>query len=362
MNTQFIKLIATIIIVVSFTSCAITPNIQAPRPWTRTLGQSESIETGTSIYIDVSGDEDHLLLDNSLMDKSVYAVVKEQLNRRNFKIHKNKSSADYVLFVDYQSKEEKIVQTEISSFQSSYQESASTSGYGVLAALAVAEQASSSQSRSQVAVAEQTAYKHTLGFSIHQNDEMVWTGESTWKSSNVDISNRMTSVTQLLLSNLPGYGERTPRVKAVNPEKRNNYFKLFISGNSFVGPSLPYMINFKPLKSVIRTEEPEIKGISNPRILHAVVDLIQTAEFALPTDPDYENPIDIGQWAKVKLGSEYYIGDDKQKTHIIIELTGDKRGYNISNASKVNRQEYSSFLNDLKKWQTALTNYYSVFE
>ncbi len=369
MNSQFIKFFATIFVIALFTSCATTPQVQAPRPWTRTLGQAQSVEPGSSIYINVSGDEEHLLIDNPLMDNSVYNVIKNQLVRRNFEIISSKNDADYVLNVEYQSEDVQVMQTEVSSFQSSYQESASGSGYGVLAALAVAEQTSSNQSASQAEVSTQTAYRHTLGFSIIQNDQIVWTGESTWKSNSVDVSNRITSTTQLLLSKLPGYGEVTPRVKAVNPEKKNNYYNLFIKGNSFLGPSLPYVINFySPSGSKSRPNqglsigESNIERISNPRILHAVVDLIKTAEYALPKDPNFENPISTSQWAKVKLGGEYYIGNDDEKTYIIVNLVGDKSGYDIDNASKVSRQEYNGFLNDLNKWINALDNYYQVFE
>ncbi|NGP90265.1 DUF4136 domain-containing protein [Fodinibius halophilus] len=378
MNSQFIKFFATVFIIALFASCATTPQVQVERPWTRTLGQAQSIELGSSIFINVSGDEEYLLIDNPLMDNSVYNVIKNQLVRRDFEIVSSKNDAEYVLNVEYQSKDVQVMQTELSSFQSSYQQSASGSGYGVLAALAVSEQTSSNQSVNQAEVSTQTAYRHTLGFSITQNDQTVWTGESTWKSSSLDVSNRITSTTQLLLSKLPGYGEVTPRVKAVNPEKKNNYYNQFIKGNSFFGPSLPYLINFYklsgsrtgPNSSGSRTRpnqglsisESNIARISNPRILHAIVDLIQTAEYALPKEPNYENPISTSQWAKVKLGGEYYIGNDDEKTYIIVNLVGDKTGYNIDSASKVNRQEYNRFLNDLKKWITALNNYYEVFE
>lgn len=361
MKSQFIKFFAATLIAVVFTSCATTPNIQVPRPWTRTLGQAQILETGSSIYINVSGNEQHLLLDNTLVDNSIYSVIKEQLNRRNFEIINSKNEADYILNVNYQSEDVKEMKTEFSSFQSSYQESASTLGYGVLAALAVAEQASSNIAASKAKVTTQTAYHHTLGLSIIQNEEMIWTGESIWKSSNIDISNRIVSVTQLLISELPGYGEITPSIKAVNPEKKNNYFNLFIKGNSFVGPSLPYSINFMTSTSP-SSEEPTLDGISNPRILHAVVDLIQTAEFSLPINPNYENPLEVRQWAKVKLGGKYYIGNDNQISYIIVEMKGDKSGYKIDHAYTVNNQEYKRFLEDLKKWQNALTAYFNVFE
>lgn len=369
MSFRFIKFFAAILVIALFTSCATTPQVQAPRPWTRTLGQAQSVEPGSSIYINVSGDEEHLLIDNPLMDNSVYNIIKHQLSRRDFKIINSRNDADYILNVKYQSEDVQVMQTKVSSFQNSYQESANGSGYGVLVALAVAEQTSSNQSASQAEVSTQTAYRHTLGFSIIQNDQTVWTGESTWKSSSVDVSNRITSTIQLLLSKLPGYGEVTPIVKAVNPEKKDNYYNLFIKGNSFLGPSLPYVIDFSNSSSSstrpnqgLSNSESNIDGISNPRILHAVVDLIQTAEYALPKDPNFENPISSSQWAKVKLGGEYYIGNDDEKTYILVDLVGDKTGYNIENASKVSRQEYNRFLNDLDKWQNALANYFQVFE
>lgn len=105
-----------------------------------------------------------------------------------------------------------------------------------------------------------------------------------------------------------------------------------------------------------------IQGVFDPRISRAVIDLIQTAEFAVPRDSNYGSPISTGQWNRVNFGGNYYIGDDSQPTNIIIELRGSKNGYTIRNAAKANQSEYGEFLNDLEKWQDALIAYYSVFE
>lgn len=170
---------------------------------------------------------------------------------------------------------------------------------------------------------------------------------------------------------MPGYGEVIPRIPAVNSNKEQNYYRLYISGNRFVGPALPYNIIFNPSSkgALIGSNSPRIndenvslQGVSDTRILHAVIDLIQTVEFAVPQNPDYSNPISSEQWNRVKLGGTYYLGDDNQASNILVELRGSRDGYTIIDASVVNQTAYNEFLDELNDWQNALREYYDVFE
>lgn len=299
------------------------------------------------------------------MDRSIYNSIESQLLRRGFEITKNEENADYILNINYSSKDVQVMRTEVQTYQSSNQYNYSGTSTGILAALAVGAQASRTTTANKAESSTHTAYRHTVGFSItNLNSELIWTGESTWESGNVDITSRISTVSQILLSNLPGYGEVVPRVPAVNPEKEENYYKLYVEDRNFVGPALPYTINFESSAGDSRSlsQNLTIQGVSDPRISRAVIDLIQTAEFAVPRDPNYENPTSTRQWNRVNLGGIYYIGDDTQPTRILIELRGSKGGYTIRNSSTVNQNEYDAFLNDLQKWQTALIEYYNVFE
>lgn len=353
------------ITIILFSSCATTPVVQVPQPWTRTFGNPQSIEESTTLFINVNGEEKHLLLDNALLDGSIYKGIESQLLRRDFEITKNEQNADYILNISYFSKDVQVMRTEVQTYQSSSQYNYSGTSTGILAALAVGAQASRTSTSNKAESSTHTAYRHTVGFSINNLDnELIWTGESTWESGSPDITSRISTVSQILLSNLPGYGEVTPRVPAVNPEKEENYYKLYVEDRNFVGPALPYTINFERSAEDSRSlsQNLTIRGVSDPRISRAVIDLIQTAEFAVPRDPNYENPISTTQWNRVNLGGSYYIGDDNQPTNILIELRGSRDGYTIRNASKASQSEYSAFLSDLEKWQNALIEYYNVFE
>jgi hypothetical protein len=93
--------------------------------------------------------------------------------------------------------------------------------------------------------------------------------------------------------------------------------------------------------------------------LAAYVDLIQTAEFALPDgdDRDWENPIDVRLWKSVTLGGQYLMGISKKPINVIIKLSGEKNGYYIDNAKVVSDNEYAVFQQKLYRWKKALNNY-----
>lgn len=372
MNKVIVNTILVTLTAILISSCATTPVVQVPQPWTRSMGDPQLIESNTNIYLNVIGEEKHLLLDNSLIDRNIHSIIENQLIRRNFSITENAQNADYTLTVNYSSRDVQVMRTAITTYQSASQQNYSRTGTGILAALAVGAQASQSETASKAETSSHTAYQHSLGLSFsNMEDEVIWTGESTWESGNVDILGRIQVVSQILLSNLPGYGEVIPRIPAVNSNKEQNYYRLYISGNRFVGPALPYTIIFNPSSkgALIGSNSPRIndenvslQGVSDTRILHAVIDLIQTVEFAVPQNPDYSNPISSEQWNRVKLGGTYYLGDDNQASNILVELRGSRDGYTIIDASVVNQTAYNEFLDELNDWQNALREYYDVFE
>lgn len=353
-------------LILLLTGCgATTPTLQVPKPWTRTFGEPQNIEKSSTIFLHIEGEEKQLLLNNSLLNEEIYNIIGSQLQRRNFSLSDNRENADYLLKVRFLSKEVQVMRSELSTYQSSSQLNYSGTSTGILAALAVGAQSSSNKLSTKTETSSQTVYRNVVGFVIENaNEEIIWTGESTWESSNVDILSLFPTVSQILLSNLPGYGEVTPRVPAVNPEKEENYYKLYIQGRYFVGPSLPYIINFERSLNEPGSlnQDLKIEGVSDPRISYAVIDLIQTTEYAVPKDPDYDDPLSTRQWNRVILGGRYYIGDDSQPSNILVELRGSKNGYTIKNAKIASQTEYSSFLQELSKWQDTLNEYYNVFE
>jgi hypothetical protein len=366
MRNYFFNKIVLVALILLLTGCgATTPTLQVPKPWTRTFGDPQNIEKSSTIFLQIEGEENQLLLNNSLLNEEIYRIIESQLKRRNFSLTEIEEDSDYILNVRFLSKEVQVMRSELSTYQSSSQINYSGTSTGILAALAVGAQSSSSKLSTKTETSSQTVYRNVVGFVIKTLDEdIIWTGESTWESSSVDILSLFPTVSQILLSNLPGYGEVTPRVPAVNPEKEENYYKLYIQGRYFVGPSLPYVINFERSLSDPNSLSRDIKieGVSDPRISYSVIDLIQTTEYAVPKNPDYDDPLSTGQWNRVILGGRYYIGDDRQPSNILVELRGNKSGYTINNAKIASKSEYDIFLQDLSKWQNTLYEYYNVFE
>lgn len=358
------------------TSCATTPVVQVAQPWTRIMGDTDQISTGTKIFLDISGEENHLLLDNAMLNNHISTILSEQLERRAFELTSDANEANFFFSLVYSSNAVQVMRNSVSTYQTSSQSAATRSGAGVFAAMTVSAIASRNETITSSDVRTTTAYRHTLGIEITDAAKIViWTGESTWEDNRVDIIGRFPFVSGILLSYLPGYGDVIPRIEAVQENRSLSYFSLYFEGNRFSVPSLPFPIlvggpaNTGPVfggsgisRSTSALTGNTIQGVSDPRILHAVYDLIQTAEFALPQRPNYRNPLDIEQWRRVRLGGIYYVGNDTEVTYIIVELRGSTNGYSIQSANAVNLREYNSFIEDLGKWQNALSNYFDFFE
>ena len=63
------------------------------------------------------------------------------------------------------------------------------------------------------------------------------------------------------------------------------------------------------------------KEIKHVVALSAYIDLIQTAEYALPQGKEKNtNPLDRDIWSKVQLGGIYYLGNDDIPRKILINL------------------------------------------
>lgn len=192
MNKVIVNTILVTLTAILISSCATTPVVQVPQPWTRSMGDPQLIESNTNIYLNVIGEEKHLLLDNSLIDRNIHSIIENQLIRRNFSITENAQNADYTLTVNYSSRDVQVMRTAITTYQSASQQNYSRTGTGILAALAVGAQASQSETASKAETSSHTAYQHSLGLSFsNMEDEVIWTGESTWESGNVDILGRI---------------------------------------------------------------------------------------------------------------------------------------------------------------------------
>ena len=107
-----------------------------------------------------------------------------------------------------------------------------------------------------------------------------------------------------------------------------------------------------------------LKGkVDNPEALEAYMDLILTAEYALPIgNRNYKNPLEKSNWAKVQLGGIYYLGEDNLPVNILITLRGESKGYCVENCKIVSVDEYLRYEDKLLEWQQAVSKMYDVYE
>jgi len=107
-----------------------------------------------------------------------------------------------------------------------------------------------------------------------------------------------------------------------------------------------------------------LKGkVDNPEALESYMNLILTAEYALPIgNRNYKNPLEKSNWAKVQLGGIYYLGEDNLPVNILITLRGESKGYCVENCKIVSVDEYLRYEDKLLEWQQAVSKMYDVYE
>ncbi len=167
---------------------------------------------------------------------------------------------------------------------------------------------------------------------------------------------------QILLSWLPNDNTTFPKVREVKEDKMHNYYNLNCKGKSFSCPALPYRIAFGYNLGFNMNQNVRSPGsVYDPKAYDAYLDLLQTAEYALPLgDDDYSFPLDEKLWSDVEIGGKYIIGMNKRPTNILIKLSGEERGYKIEKCWIASDEEYRNFESRLFSWQSALKEYYDL--
>jgi len=207
------------------------------------------------------------------------------------------------------------------------------------------------------------SYTHIISIEVHGKDGvMVWKGESTWDSNELDMIRRIVPAIQLILSDLPSAQGIRPDAPEVKNSHVLNYFKLECEDTWFTCPALPWRIKFeRNPSSETRTSIP--RSIKDPAALAAYVDLIQTAEYVLPdgNEKDWKDPLRISLWENVTLGGQYLLGPDRIPVNIIIKLTGRSNGYYTNECKIATGEEFSRFSGQFSKWRQVLQDYYDVY-
>jgi hypothetical protein len=315
-----------------------------------------------------------LLGDEQLTAERIRERLSYLLRRRGFAIQEE--SPDYVVQIFY--KTDRNDKFQFSSTFSSYQTSefaiattagaGATSGLGVSIARAVGALGAISSTIGWQSGEQLLPYTHTIAIEIKgQDDHTVWKGEATWDSQELNILNQILTAMQLILTDLPSDTSYRPEAPEVKSSHTKNYFNLCCRGRWFTCPALPYRIFFQEeeAKKGIFTRavspEPKLGSIKEPSAFAAYIDLIETAEFALPSGDDWKDPLQASLWKKATLGGQYLIGPDRKPTNVLIKLFGQKEGYYIEKCWVANEKEYADFERRMEEWQQVLAAYYDVF-
>ncbi len=362
---KFYNLILLITGILICLSCAQVPTYEIWRPWTRSLSTTDRIVLGKTIQIEIDGKTDPLLGEEVILKKEMKNILENLLIRRGYTI--STQTTDYKLKFSFNSKHD--IRTSSRSMLASSNLNAYllgsifgsnySSNLGVNLATAMIYSASKSSTFSKQKTISKDNYVHTISIDIIKNDKVIWVGDSKWNSSSVDIRTDIFSAIQILLSDLPSNESLIPRVKEVKEDYALNYFRIYCWNNWFASPALPYRIYFDDLKG--KSKIP--KSVNNNMAFAAYLDLMQTAEYALPVGiNNAKSPLNRDLWKKVMLGGIYYIGDSNKKHKILIKLKGESSGYEIEKCWVASDEEYQDYLEKLSRWKEFLEDYYNVYK
>ena len=347
--------------------CATVPTLRVSKPWIRSLKSAEVIDPTKAIKIEASGSTSPLVGSEQLTSDILRSHLIRLITRRGFNI--DDQSYFYLVKLTYRTErnDKMMISSSVSSTNSqAYALSTSTgatSGLGVSIARAIGLLASHSITVTSQTVDNTLSYTHTISIELlNRQGSMLWKGESTWDSQELNLINGIVPALQLILSDLPSDKTVQPEIPEVKNTHVNNYFRLECKDVWFTCPALPYRILFankSPFEEFVLPSE-----IVNQNALAAYVDLIQTAEFALPhgDESDWKDPLDISIWKKVTLGGQYLLGPYKTPVNILIQLSGKEDGYYIDECKIANDKEYSEFSGRLIKWREILSDYYDVYK
>lgn len=363
-------LIAPIILMVVLSGCAIVPQSQVSQPWVRLLRSQHALELGKSVRIEVVGKTDPLLGSELIASDIIKSTLSQLISRRGFTIAGG--NYDYTLKMTYGTiREDKMKISSMVSSTNSQANAMSTTtgagastGLGVSVARAISAMASKNTLYSSQSINESKSFTHTISLELFNREGViVWKGESTWDSEELNIIKRIVPALQLILSDLPSDSKFAPEIMEIKETHVKNYYRLECKEYKFVCPALPYSIQFND-PYVVKGAEIKIPvEVANVNALAAYVDLIQTAEYALPSgdEDDWKDPLDVSLWKQVTLGGQYLLGPEKKPVNVIIRLSGKIDGYYINECKLATEEEFAKYVEKINKWRQALRNYYDVF-
>ena len=189
---------------------------------------------GSEIIVSVEGITEPLFGETKLQDKEIRERLEQNLVRRGYVIDKS----GYKFHVQFKFRTERKDKTVSSSYMSTgsfsgnynYNATGAASIYGLSAALAQSISAMATSTSTTALSSTQTmkSYTHAITMDIRdRSGNLVWVGESTWDSPEINFKDDSYVAIQLLIVNLPKKENIYPEIHKLQSEKVENYFNLF---------------------------------------------------------------------------------------------------------------------------------------
>jgi hypothetical protein len=360
---------AILIIVFAVTGCTPIRLVPVWRPWTRNIGETESIRPDT-YTLNIEGEDRTTVGEEKFVSMQISNTVEEMLSRRGFS--RTEADAQYVITLNYRAGSQTLMnsttvmenRSSASSFYAGMAAANASSrgrSLGVAIAALIGVAATSSNASTVVqSTAPEMQYDYAVSLGIRNREgRTLWQGDAVWQSSGIDILDEIRLPLQLLASELPT-NSLTPHVNRLKEDRVETFYILHCKNRWFSSPAVPYRIQIEEYR------------FSNPvkdRYAYlAYIDLLERAEISVPIsfrfgEDDYAEVSDPYIWKKVLLGGEYLIGPLNEPAKILITLETDAAGgYKVVNAHVATSEEYSEYLTRLAGWRSALQTYYDLYE
>lgn len=362
MKRLFFYIVVTLVIC----SCAQVPR-NVNRPWNRSLSENPiQIEIGSKVSVIVKSIETPLLGSDELINNEIGEKVRDLMERRGFFI--TDANPEYTMSVLYRTiqkaKNTTFTHNENRSnmFAASY-----ASNYGVLLASSMASTLAGSVSNTTHSVQmEQTVYQHTIGIEIFAaSGREVWHYDTLTENGSVDILEVYTPLLQIALSGLPSSHKVIPRVKRLRPERFADFASMNLLSGNYMCPALPNYISFTKYRNYNSSQSRYsgfvLPNVENREATLAYLDLIETAEYAIPKKKNWKWTLDSSIFSEVSLIGRYYLGNDTTPVNVFIELKGTPSSYIISRARLINDNDYAVLTKVYVDWVNSLKNYFNFY-
>lgn len=351
------------ILIIVLAGCSFVPR-SVGRPWSRTLSNIE-IVPGSRVSVIAECTETPILGSDQLVNNELKATATELLQRRGFVI--SDQNPDYTLKIFYKTtrtEEETSVQTnESTSNMGSIFAVSGSSGYGVMLAQSLGLIMANSTSRAQSITRKYEAYKHQLTCEMYSNqDYPIWKHDTETKSKDINILSYSKSFLQMAFTGLPSTKANTPVVPEFKKDRLDSFTNMYLVDKYFICPALPNYIVFN---TYLKTREDyQARGITASESLMAFLDLLQTAEYAIPygSGTDWNNPTQSRLWKQATLIGKYRLGESKTPINVVISLVGTPNSYEVKECKLVSDVEYMLYQSRYDAWKKALHDYYQFYE